>query len=474
MLEPDVLKALCPVLFTPAKLTSYYAKYIHTVLVPKWTSELERLSTLIDFRDFAEDTFAVLMASFCIETTPSVPIDNLVKALKLTTDFAKRRIITRAYIEENVLGLTSKIGSSLNADFTLFAIDLELVTYFDLAFGLGKIRPVLKCSVETIESVVKRVDLQKSITLETLESFAKDLGVSSLWPVVALLKAHKDGDLEELFLHVPLPKVFGAPSCIRNSVVRNGLVQIVGATGLLIDKAVIASKNSLCWKTLQGWTTKECSVATLVAVLPGTKFVWCHDPDTLKAAIYELNPFKVIVEFELPGDEAKTNWIDCQRDAEGTLVLMWGHINPLTGALLHQNVSGINEDELLTDSASIMCDVSEIPMRRRLGYKVDWRDHGNLISIHHKVLDIPGLERKWSHNYDIVYADNILMTLETEARPIEAVFGSPREMLLLSPLSAMQSLQMWTIKDGKYGLSEYSRLPKCAYGHWTSLTAILK
>jgi hypothetical protein len=194
----------------------------------------------------------------------------------------------------------------------------------------------------------------------------------------------------------------------------------------------------------------------------------------MKAAVYNLEPFRVVIEFELPFDmlqDQRPNWIDCQRDSEGALVLIWGTINPLTGALHSQNVSALNEEALFSNEESeILASMAPLPNRRRLGYKVDWRDHGNLLSVHHQVVDAPGPVRKWTHNYDIVFADTILLSLETEGRPIEAIFGSPKEMILLSPLSAMQGLQLWTNQDDEYKLKETARLPKCPKGQWTSMT----
>lgn len=474
MFSNELLRSLGPILFTTEKIRSHYATFVKSSLVPQWTAQVDPIVTLIDFRDYAEDTFAFSCAEFKIDGKFSVTVDNLVKALKMTTDSAKRRVMTVAFLEENVLGLQSSITNNVQSpDFLNFAIQRELLEYFDLAFGIGKIRPVLKCSVETIEAVIKQID-STPLNLDKLEQYKKSLGVTSLWPVVALLTAHSMGEVEELFLHVPMPRVFGAPSCVRNSLSKiDKDVTVVGNSGILIDNAVIAGTNSLCWKTSQGWITKECSVASMVAVLPGTRAVWCLDPLTMQAAIYSFDPFKILLEFELPVDDKKPNWIDCQRDSEGTLVLMWGNINPLTGALHAQNVTGIDEEALFSDSEFVLQKVTDVPFRRRLGYKIDWRDHGNLISVHHRVIDIPGVDRRWANNYDIVFADRILMTLEIEARPIDAVFGTPKQMLLLSPLSAMQTLQLWSFDNGSYSLANTSRLPKCPKGQWTSLSAIV-
>ena len=471
MWTDEFLKELAPlILLSEKKVQDHYSNYVKQNLKKTWSVELDRFTSLIDFRDYAEDVLSLLATNFEVDQPSAVTIDRLVKSLKMTPSKENRKEMTIAFLEENALSLSSKL---CYGPFIQFAIDVELKNYFDLAAGLGKIRPVLSCSVEVIEAVVKKIDTSKNMSVDTLKSYAVELGLSSLWPVFALIKAHHDGDVEELFLHVPLPKVFGAPSCVRNSLNRAKVSTSEKTCRLVLDNAVIAGTDSLCWKTSSGWITKEALTAHLIAALPGRRSVWCLDPNTMKAAVYTLEPFRVVLEFELPFDDLhdqRTNWIDCQRDSEGALVLIWGTINPLTGALHSQNVSALNEEALFSNEESeILASMAPLPNRRRLGYKVDWRDHGNLLSVHHQVVDAPGPVRKWTHNYDIVFAETILLSLETEGRPIEAIFGSPKEMILLSPLSAMQGLQLWTNQD-EYKLKETARLPKCPKGQWTSMT----
>ena len=53
------------------------------------------------------------------------------------------------------------------------------------------------------------------------------------------------------------------------------------------------------------------------------------------------------------------------------------------------------------------------------------------------------------------------MTLETDSRPIEAVYGSPFDIVLFSPLSSKQALQHWTLgPDNKFTLVAMSSVPK--------------
>jgi len=207
--------------------------------------------------------------------------------------------------------------------------------------------------------------------------------------------------------------------------------------------------------------------------LPGCalKHVWALDPKSLEATILCLEPYKVIAQFDVAPDEVygMPNWIDCQRDSEGSLVLLWGSINPLTGSLYTQNILAFDEESLSESKNLEMLDaISSLPERRTIGVRVDWRDHGNLLSVHHTVSDsVKANERAWIHSYEIVFGHNLLMTLQSDTRPIEAVYGCPNDVFLLSPLSSKNAVQHWTLDD-KYTMTEAMEIPKCPDGHWSS------
>jgi len=480
MWPPRVLKDIGPILFHDAsKVKIHFDAYVRTVLRPKWVSEVQSIGSLIDYRDYAEDTLSTGFREF-ISTDyrgpESIGIDNLVRALKM--DPTKRPQIVVAYLEESFLILRLL---KMPEAFVAFAIEQDLVDFFNVAQGIGRFRPLLKAPLEAIESVVAQMELTHDHSLDNFQKFSRDLGLQTLWPILALWQAHELGTVEETFLHPPLPRVFGAPSCVRNAIDRHGDPASVAKESrqpLNCKKPVVAG-NGYVSILIDEWTTAAVKEAHLVANLPGMPYyVWLLDPTTLKAAIYKFDADKKtwvsIVEFDLPPDETagQPNWIDCQRDSEGALVFLWGTINTLTGALYTQNFVAIDED-CLKGSVDFLASVASMPDRRKKGIRLDWRDHGNVLSVHHSVKDDPitseQAARHWTHTYDIVYADTLLMTLTTDARPIEAIYGGPHELLLLSPLSASQGIQIWTLTKNEYTLKTSLVLPKCPKGHWASL-----
>jgi hypothetical protein len=84
------------------------------------------------------------------------------------------------------------------------------------------------------------------------------------------------------------------------------------------------------------------------------------------------------------------------------------------------------------------------------------------------------------------------MTLTTDARPIESIYGSPEDLVLLSPLSSSEPLQHWTLVAAKqeaaktegpdgarpdatrpeYKMTASLKVPKLDVGHWQNVCVI--
>jgi hypothetical protein len=482
MWPTKILEKIGPIIFKDDKPKEHYIMYIKSILKPKWFSELSNASTLFDFRDYAEDTWASIQKSFQIDSSLSVPIDSLLKSLKVSQDTTKRKNLTIAFLEENAYSLRSQIHIKiLPESFIGFCIDNELETFFKHARGIGRFRPLLKAPLESLEAVIKEMEaLGRNITVDHLQTFAGNLGLTTLWPVLAMWASNERGDIEDMFLHPPLPRIFGSPSCLRNAIEKTTSPEKTARrarTSLDIKRSVLSGLGHLAWLDGSEWRIEAHANACLVAPLPGMphRMLWCLRPDTLQASIVSLDPFNIIAEFDLPVDEiaGEPNWIDCQRDAEGSLVLLWGQINALTGNLQTQNMVAFDEEFAIGKEFTMLDQISDLPQRRTIGTRVDWRDHGNLLSIHHTISD--GLadngERSWTHAYEVVFGSHLLMTFSTTARPIESIYGSPHDVFLLSPLSAKNAIQHW-ILDETYKLKESSEVPKNPAGHWTSFCVI--
>lgn len=461
MWPKDILKCI-PSLLEKAKAPEHFVLFITKILKPKWNTELFTVTSLLDFRDYAEDSWKQ-NASALIGPQEEPRFDLLVKELKALIDPAKRRMLVQCFLEEN---LQKHRASALyeNQTFVEFALDQELDLFFKLSEPLIRFRPLLKSSRESIEQVMSQMNNQN--TFEQLNEFKAFLGLDNLWPVLALWRAHYFGESEELFLHAPMPRVFGAPctqykdvdrQCDFNSIAKPARINFS------FQNLVIAGNSTLAYKIKGQWTQRKLKQAHLVCGMPGlSNKIWLLDPKTMSSCIYDVETSKAILEFDLPGTEDQPNWIDCQRDVEGSLVLIWSKLNNITGSSSHENMVALDEELLNTGQGEFLQQISVVPQRRFRGTRLDFRDHGNLVHVQHSVKDSQGpLKRIWTHNYDIIFANSLLMTLETESRPIEAVYGTPFDIVLLSPLSSTQALQHWRLgPDKKFFLCDSSSVPK--------------
>lgn len=481
MWPAKILEKIGPIIFQDDKPREHYVMYVKSILRPKWFSELSNAKALFDFRDYAEDSWTSLQTSFNCEQAMTVPIDSLLKAVKAEQDTTRRKNLTVSFLEENAYGLKNQITSKkIPESFIAYCIDSELDVFFKHARGIGRFRPLLKAPLDSLEAIIKEMETvgRNALTIEHFQTFAKNVGLTTLWPILAMWVSNERGDIEETFLHPPLPRIFGAPSCLRNAIEKTTSPEKIARrsrTSPIMSNSVLCGLSHIAWLSGQPatWRIEKHASACLVAPLPGmpNRIVWTLRPDTLQACIMSLEPFKVIAEFEVPADEiaGEPNWIDCQRDSEGSLVLLWGQINALTGNLQTQNMLAFDEDFTNGKEFKMLDQIAELPNRRSIGVRIDWRDHGNLLSIHHAVTDgLTDGSRTWTHAYEVVFGTNLLMTFSTSARPIEAIFGSPHDVFLLSPLSLKNAIQHWTLDDNAYKLKEASEVPKNPAGHWTS------
>ena len=506
MWPPKLLDQVCGVLFRNEgqKVQAYFRDYVDEVLKPHWTSQVSKLTGLIDLRDFAEDTIQLLAQQYDASIV-GTPMDLLIRSIKNSSDAHVRRNVTVAFIRDQAMSMSHTIGTEkVYRDLAAYVLSRETDIFYKHSADIVRYRPMLPMPVEAIESTVRHMEsVGSEATLDHFLAWASGLGLKTLWPVLALWDSNANGTVETTFLHVPMPRVFGAPSCVRNAIEKRAapsLCKFTHHSNVQLDRIVLAGQGTLAFrerhydettstfKTSSQFKTLELPQAYLVAGFPGTSrpMVWCLNPKTLGACVVDLSAGRSVLEFDVPHEDhdAEANWIDCQRDSEGRLVLMWGHINSLTGALGCQNVMGLDEDSL----EPFDVEPSGLPNRSRVGTRVDYRDHGNLLSVHHVVHDVvddtrdgkpgdgkPSGPRVWNHVYQVVFGQYQILEMSSKSRPVTAIFGSPLDFVMLSPLSSTSPLQLWSLTSSiegsgeTYTMTHSCAVPKLCVGSWASI-----
>jgi len=439
--------------------------------------------SLLEVRDLMEDFWSQLNKEF--HTNCALKgLDEYLKSFKKRTtldmvkpaDFCKSQwsIIWTESSNEWPHGLRSIV------------LNNEIEMYIEAIKQVVKYYPALKASRDQIELATTQLESTDCLDLQKADFYKQTLNLKSYLPVLVLWKLSKEGWADELFANCPLPRVFGSPCSVRNHFDVNKpetLFRPSTSRHLNALKLVLAGQGHLgiagykkttgdLYDTIHVLKVEE---AHLICNLPGlSDTIWLVNPQSLKSCICKVRPeFKKIVEFDLPSLDAvkKPNWVDSQRDSEGNLVLHWGHIHELTGTLKYESMIALDEDSLT--SLNFLDSVAAIPKRRTKGLRIDYRDHGNVLGIYHKVVDKfdAAGTRKWSHTYDILFAETSILTYETESRPIEAVYGSPQEFFVLCPMSKIQ-LQHWVLNNKSsscYELQDKHEVPKLVEGTWSSL-----
>ena len=212
---PEVLlTTIGPILLKKSSLINHYKTYVVDKLKPVWYSKLGHITNLLDFRDYVEDTLLQLQAE--LDVTQEFTIADLLLKLKSSD----RRNECLEFLCSKALDLAPELSLfTKSKPLIAFCLDSELDKYFKASKELT-FRPLLKVAPSIIESVVKEIEIiDKLLSIKDLERFQKMLQASSLWSPLALLKANHQGELEDIFLNVPMPKVFGQP----NSYIRSEL-----------------------------------------------------------------------------------------------------------------------------------------------------------------------------------------------------------------------------------------------------------
>lgn len=486
MWPSNILEKAAPVLFDQDRVAKYYVSYVQEHEIPRWICESKDLKTRNEFRDFREESLATLYEEFDIDH-PDNSDSNL---LQMPDSIEGRQSVSVKYLSQKSQALKQFNLHHLPNDFVAHCLEKELAIYFERAKSIGLFRPILKCPRECIEIILAKMEKKGlQLTIEDVQNFSNELGLQTILPVLALYYSScpEVADVDEMFLHPPLPRIFGNQSTrdlnktyhpedlLKKTVLQKTIAPERARrplTPLNFFNTVVAGSGSLGFYSEGKLNIIKYSRASLVCPLPDVAHhVWVANPDTMQAAILCMKPYKVLIEFDLPSDESESaevpNWIDCQRDVEGNLALLWGHVNGHTGMLNTQNMLGLDLTTNVPDLTKTLC---ELPIRNIVGTKLDWRDHGNLLNVHYSVKDDSGPERHWTHMYEICFGSHLLMTMSTDSRPIEAVYGSPREIFLLSPLSSSQTLQYWALDEtGTYKMTKSCGLQKPENGQWKSL-----
>lgn len=255
------------------------------------------------------------------------------------------------------------------------------------------------------------------ITKDDFQAFHEEVGIT-VPPIVlaAYMYAIQTKKAEEIFIKNSKEQVVAYP--VRPSfdfeeapTTQFRSIKSAKKEPLNTKRCVIASKGHLLlWdESSNRYVSVPEPLAHLIANVPGLDLiedramVFIADPQTKVGAIVYLRlfgPIKRVASFDLESpdesdlpDALPMNWINCDRDTQGNIVLTWGHLLE-TGNIQWSSHASLIEKNLVENGtlkrvspAKIIFEDFADPQDRSGATSLvrqDFRDHGNVLGIHQK------------------------------------------------------------------------------------------
>ncbi len=385
-------------------------------------SFFEGLSDILEYRDVAED----LLEDYGIRTNFTVPkSDN--KALACSQQ----------------LNLLLKSAPKESLQYKDFALQKVARDYFEISDPMTTLRPRLKTPIPELEVLFKEIEsVLTSLTHEHILRWSKtsqNSYVSLLCVIYCFLNTI---DVDDAFVNCPKTLIRGNLCTLRDASKTLQTIKTCKRQTPDLERLIVVSDGSFSVKTKESWKTivePHCSLGVLVpgAVLTVNNAlrlyaVFAKDTTACVYAITFGDLVTVQKKLELDlGEESPIDFLDCQRDRDNQIVLLWGHRNHLTG-FAEQGFFAWTEDEFLSKRMNVTpMDTHKLPNRIAWTTKIDYRDHGNLLALVTRTSESESEGRRaFSVQNEIYFGNTILQTVDPS---ILNVYGSPVEYFTLRP-----------------------------------------
>jgi hypothetical protein len=213
---------------------------------------------------------------------------------------------------------------------------------------------------------------------------------------------------------------------------------------------VLCTSGKAYFRCNDTWTTLEDPNIYHVAIVPGLElsvtetakrcyYIFAKDTTAVVFAVTTTTGGNAKVskhfakKLEIDLDVETLDYLDCQRDRDNNIVLLYGTMNHNTGSI-DTNYFAWSEDDFT--NRKIIPDPKEttkLPNRYLEGTKIDFRDHGNLISL----LNLTN-EKQLDHSRHFqfvqgIYYGNVLVPYEMPPGiRIVRLYGSPHKFIFLA------------------------------------------
>jgi len=440
--------ALCKPYIDVQDYSHKVPQYIECVLQNVWKESCKLCKTFSELRQYMEHVLTSELGLHAINHSTAI-LKAIKSALVGTEECATACALCLASLAQRCEDALCK-----SSKFFTYVLQQETEVFYSTCRKIRVLHPIFACSVESMQKVLD--DISTCNDIGQLTNLAQTIGFekvdkTSVWPLLALYEAQQQGIAEDLYLNCPLPQVLGYPSNVPIGITSSTITKWAKPYGNLDFKnVVLCNKGTLCTYNAKEGVFKLHNIcnAHLVCALPGvSKTIWCVNAQTFACSFVRMHNDgtpQELVQFDLPVTEDELNWIDCQRDNVGNLVLRWSNKNSITGSVQTVHQAAFDELQLLEHNTIAFLDTcGELPDRFHASFgSFDYRDHGNVLSLHYTIKEEFQSRRQWNHMFEVLFGLVSLLVISTPARPIQDIYGTPYEFFVLSPLSN-RPLQKW-------------------------------
>jgi hypothetical protein len=412
--------------------------------------KLKGLEDVLEFRDAAED----IITDLGISKDFSLPRDLLKQDQKDV--YVAKALYT--FVMENLQ--IKRPWCKDYIDFVWTSICDEWLDNTDPSITL---KPRIKTPLSELEAVIQEIETQAPFATRVLcKLWANKLQCPSIVPVVAILYCILKGiDLDDTFIHCPPTTIVGAPCMWRDSEVLDPVSNIVSQTKkqipdftklIFLTDGKIHYKNDLTDGT--EYSIIQEPLAYYGAWVPGVdvpiqnvkrKYLVLAKNST--ACIYAVSYtddkkvlFNKKAEFDLD-EQTPITYLDCQRDRDANIVVLWGHFNNNTGSVSDVSYFAWTEEDFIARKSNTQT-TTKLPNRSIVNTKVDYRDHGNLLSL---VTDMKECQqdkiRYFSYNQAVVFG-NIQLPIFIKDTRFLHVYGSPLHFIVLGSNGTLYEIKL--------------------------------
>jgi hypothetical protein len=406
-------------------ITNKYAKeYMSTLSQGTYLPLFQNLPDILSYREVLEEQCEAM-------GLPAMPLPR---------DFSKhanKPAIAAASLYAHVLEHMN-IQCPYTTEYVNYVLQKEAEQWLDLTDPTVTLRPRLKTPLKELEEILESIVLEAA-NRTLVKLWSTKLGYETLIPVIAILYAMATGlDIDDTFMHCPPTKVVGASCQWREAKIQD--TKVIHKRPENIGHIAFAANGQLFLRHQSLWTSVAEATADLAVWVPGIdantslglrKFIITGKKNKLGiiAVTYEAETVSISKKAELDLDE-DIDYLDCQRDRDNNIVILFGKRNNNTGSV-ETSYMAWSEDDFMNRRVDQIIETNKLPERMAAGTKIDYRDHNNLLGLVTMMNeDTTAAVRTFSSDQAVVYG-NTLLKVPTEKK-LYAVYGAPEHFVYVN------------------------------------------